>query len=89
MSILDYADHFQGISTSEERDRRTNTTIRIYTPEEIEGVRQACRIGREVLDIVGNAVRIGVTCDELDRIVSYHCFFSYLSRINLISTVGA
>ena len=66
----DYADNIQGKSISEERDRRTNNTIRIYTPDEIEGIRRACVIGREVLDIVGNAVAVGVTCDELDRIVS-------------------
>lgn len=65
----DYADHIQGVSVSEQRDRRTNSTIRIYTEDEIEGVRRACRIGREVLDIVGNAVRVGITCDELDQIV--------------------
>ena len=33
------------------------------------GIREACRIGREVLDLAGRAVRVGVTCDELDRIV--------------------
>ena len=33
------------------------------------GIREACRIGREVLDIAGQAVRVGITCDELDRIV--------------------
>jgi hypothetical protein len=65
----DYADHIKGVAGSEVRDRRTNSTIRTYTEEEIEGVRRACRIGREVLDIAGNAVRVGITCDELDRIV--------------------
>ena len=35
----------------------------------IAGIREACRIGREVLDLAGRAVRVGVTCDELDRIV--------------------
>lgn len=69
--MTDYANALNGIPISEERDRRTNTSIRIYTPEEIEGVRVACRIGREVLDIAGNAVRVGITCDELDKIVSY------------------
>lgn len=35
----------------------------------ITGIREACRIGREVLDLAGRAVRVGITCDELDRIV--------------------
>ncbi len=66
----DYADHISGIPDGEAKDRRTNTTIRIYTDTELEGIRKACRIGREVLDIGGRAVRAGVTCDEIDRVVS-------------------
>ncbi len=65
----DYALHPMGFPLTEQEDRRSNTTIKVYTPEEIAGIREACRIGREVLDIAGKAVRIGVTCDELDRIV--------------------
>ena len=66
----DYADHISGIPDGETKDRRTNTTIRIYTESELEGIRKACRIGREVLDCGGRAVRAGVTCDEIDRVVS-------------------
>lgn len=65
----DYATHPRGIPESEVQDKRTNTSIRVYTPEEIAGIREACRIGREVLDIGSAAVRAGVTCDEIDRIV--------------------
>lgn len=65
----DYAEHAQGFPTSEDLDKRTNTTIRVYTPAEIEMIRAACKIGREVLDIAGAAVKVGVTGDELDRIV--------------------
>ena len=54
---------------SEINDKRSNTTIRVYTPEEIEGIREACRIGREVLDAGGAAVKAGVTCEEIDRVV--------------------
>ncbi|KAI8136990.1 peptidase M24, structural domain-containing protein [Fennellomyces sp. T-0311] len=43
--------------------------IRVLSPEEIEGVREACRITREVLDIAAAAVRVGITTDEIDRIV--------------------
>jgi len=65
----DYADHPQGQSISEIQDKTTNNTIKVYTDKELEGVRNACRIGREVLDAAGAAVAVGVTCDELDRIV--------------------
>ena len=67
--LTDYATHPQGIPISEQQDRRENTTIKVYNSEEIEGIRAACRIGREVLDLGGKAVRVGVTCDEIDRIV--------------------
>ncbi|RYH26691.1 M24 family metallopeptidase [archaeon] len=65
----DYAIHPLGIPLTEQEDRRTNTTIRVYSPADIAGIREACRIGREVLDIAGRAVRVGITCDEIDRIV--------------------
>jgi len=65
----DYADHPRGIPLSEEKDRRTNTTIRKYSPEDLKRIREVCRIGREILDIAGNAVRVGITCDEIDAIV--------------------
>ena len=40
----------------------------VRTPEEIEAMRIAGRIAAEVLIVVGEAVRPGVTTDELDRI---------------------
>ena len=54
---------------SEIDDKRANRGIPVYTAVEIEGIRNACRIGREVLDLGGRAVRKGVTCDEIDRVV--------------------
>eukprot|EP01035_Chromulina_nebulosa_P033327 gene33327-44609_t len=65
----DYADDPIGASLSEQVDKRTNTSIKSYSPSELSGIREACRIGREVLDLAGRAVRVGITCDELDRIV--------------------
>jgi methionyl aminopeptidase len=65
----DYAIHPQGFPVSEQEDRRSNSTIKVYSPEEIEAIREVSRIGREVLDIAGQAVKVGVTGDELDRIV--------------------
>lgn len=68
----DYADHMDGVSESEQRDKRTNDSIRVYSSEELDGdygLRHACAMGREILDIAGKALRPGVTTDEIDRIV--------------------
>ena len=46
----DYATHAEGESFAEKNDQYTEC-IRCYSPEEIQGIREACRIGREVLDI--------------------------------------
>ena len=43
--------------------------ITVHTPEEIECAREAGRVAREILDVAGAAVRVGVTTDEIDRIV--------------------
>jgi methionyl aminopeptidase len=64
----DYATHPMGVSFSEQDDKRS-MAIKVYNSEEIAGIREACRIGREVLDIAGAAVKAGITCDELDRVV--------------------
>ena len=38
--------------------------------DEIKGIREACLIGRRILDAAHAAVRPGVTTDEIDRVVS-------------------
>ena len=43
--------------------------IPVYNEEEIAGIREACRIGRIALDAAHDAVKVGVTTDEIDRIV--------------------
>merc|ERR1719282_1126864 len=45
-----------------------NTYIRQLDDKEIEDMRVACRLGREVLDEAAAAIGVGVTTDELDRI---------------------
>lgn len=64
----DYADHPSGKSLSEEAERG-KTTIKILDDEEIEGMKVACRLGRLCLDAAANACDVGVTTDEIDRIV--------------------
>jgi len=69
----DYANHSQGVSESEVRDRGTNKNIRVYKGEELENLRYSCQMGREVLDVAGRAIREGVTTDEIDRVVHEAC----------------
>jgi methionyl aminopeptidase len=72
----DYALDPAGISMSEQRDKTGHNNIRIYTSEELDGeygLRHACRMGREVLDVAGRALRPGVTTDEIDRVVHEAC----------------
>lgn len=64
----DYADHSEGRSISEEK-MRGNTTIKVLDDDEIEAMKVACRLGRECLDEAANAIAVGVTTDEVDRIV--------------------
>ena len=64
---------------SEQRDKASHSSIRIYTEKELNGteeepgLRHACKMGREVLDVAGKALRPGITTDELDRIVHEAC----------------
>ena len=43
--------------------------VPVKTKREIEGMREACRVAREVLDTATSMVKEGVTTDELDRVV--------------------
>ncbi|KAK4520745.1 uncharacterized protein ATC70_006625 [Mucor velutinosus] len=56
-----------GISKSEYMARSSD--IKVCNAEEIEGIRKACAITREVLEIAANSIRVGMTTDELDAIV--------------------
>jgi len=43
--------------------------IPIYTPDEIKGIRAACKLSRKILDIAAEMVKPGVTTEEIDRVV--------------------
>jgi methionyl aminopeptidase len=43
--------------------------IEVKKPEEIEKMRAAGKLGREILDLAGRAVAVGITTDEIDTIV--------------------
>lgn len=64
----DYAEHPDGIPLSEQAAKHSSV-IKVLDDEEIEGVRVASKLAREVLDVALGAAEIGVTTDELDRLV--------------------
>jgi len=68
----DYADDPQGHPASE-LAVKGSAQIRVLDDEEIEGMRVACRLGREVLDEAAQVIGPGVTTDEIDRIVHEAC----------------
>lgn len=43
--------------------------VEIKTPEQIERMRETCRIAREVLDAAARVIKPGVTTDEIDEVV--------------------
>ncbi|PJK05052.1 type I methionyl aminopeptidase [Lysobacteraceae bacterium NML95-0200] len=47
-------------------------SITIKTPEEIEKMREAGRLAAEVLDLMSEYVRPGISTEELDRIANEH-----------------
>lgn len=58
---------------------RGSQQIHVYSEKELKepddptGLRHACRMGREVLDEASRALRVGVTTDEIDRVVHEAC----------------
>lgn len=68
----DYATHPEGKPISEKIYRKGGT-IKILCDEEIEAMRVAGKLGREVLDEVARVIDVGVTTDEIDRVVHEAC----------------
>ena len=70
IEVPEYATNNEGIAFQEELIKRSGKRdIPVYTDEDIEQMRVVCKIGRLVLDTAHKAVDVGVTTDELDRIV--------------------
>ncbi|KAI9472684.1 Methionine aminopeptidase 1 [Coemansia sp. RSA 989] len=63
----DYAERSDGMSIQE----RTygNAQMSSVSGEDLETMRRVCKLGREVLDIAARAIKVGVTTDEIDRVV--------------------
>ncbi|CAK0845502.1 unnamed protein product [Prorocentrum cordatum] len=68
----DYALEPRGICHSE-RTLEAQTVIPALAGEDLDAIRAAGRLGREVLDIAAGFLRPGVTGDEIDRLVSQAC----------------
>jgi len=68
--LTDYALHETGMSASE---MARTKDIPELSGEELATMREACRLGREILDLVGRALKPGVTGDFLDRVVYHAC----------------
>ncbi|KAK7506162.1 hypothetical protein BaRGS_00002274 [Batillaria attramentaria] len=64
----DYADHPEGVPVTE-RQLRGSTNIKQLDDEEQEGMRVVCKLAREILDVAADAIDVGVTTDEIDRLV--------------------
>src|SRR5262245_31764451 len=59
----------EAVNISAFSDRAENAmTVTIKTPEDIEKMRIAGRLAAEVLEMIGEHVKPGVTTEELDRI---------------------
>eukprot|EP00871_Galdieria_phlegrea_P006080 jgi/Galph1/95/GphlegSOOS_G4771.1 len=72
-----------GIPYSEE-EVKGKTTVKTLSKEEIEGMRQACLIARQVLDEGVRAIKVGVTTDEIDKVIHEACISrgAYPSPLN-------
>jgi len=65
-----YAGHPDGASACENEEKKGNDIKEYkYGSSEFEDLKYACQMGREVLDAGGKACRVGVTTDEIDRVV--------------------
>lgn len=69
----DYALHEQGVSISEKQKSRDAKDIPELSGEDLETMRESCRLGREILDLAARALKPGVTGDFLDRVVYHAC----------------
>eukprot|EP01132_Coremiostelium_polycephalum_P000495 gene495-623_t len=50
-------------------DMELDEPIDIPTQQDINGVREACKVARDILKYAGSLVKVGITTDEIDRLV--------------------
>jgi len=68
--VPDYGSHPDGVSLEE---RARPKEIPELTGTDLETMREACRLGREILDLASRALKPGVTGDFIDRLVYHAC----------------
>jgi len=84
----DYADRDDGRPVQEMQSRQQkHAGVIAWEGEDLAGIREVCRLAREVLDLAHAAVKPGVTTDEIDRIVHDACVErnAYPSPLNYFS----
>jgi methionyl aminopeptidase len=64
----DYADDPIGKSISEEKEKYSKY-IPVYTEEEINGIKESCKLARKILDEAHKIIKPGVRTDEIDILV--------------------
>lgn len=62
-------DYWNTGNPNQQKQQVADKIIPTYTPEEIELIRDTSRIAREALDIGHKAIAVGVTTEEIDKIV--------------------
>ncbi|EFN52273.1 hypothetical protein CHLNCDRAFT_54612 [Chlorella variabilis] len=62
-------DYYLGGYPTAEMESRQQHAVKLRTERDVAGIREACAIGRRVLDAAAAAVAPGVTTDEIDRVV--------------------
>jgi len=79
----DYATNEEGRPLSE-LALRGSSVVKVLSEEEIDGMRVACKLGREVLEEAAKVIGVGVTTEEIDRVVHEACIDreSYPSPLN-------
>jgi methionyl aminopeptidase len=62
-------DYWNTGNPNSQRQQVADKIIPTYTPEEIELIRQTSSLARDALDVGHKAIAVGVTTEEIDRIV--------------------
>lgn len=62
-------DWASGGKPTEEQNSKWQHSVEIKSTQQIEKMRNTCRVSREVLDVAARMVRPGVTTDDIDRAV--------------------
>jgi len=63
---------YSGVPQQEAANRLKSPEI-ISDPTDLANLREACRLGREVLDLAGNMVKVGVRTETIDAAVHNAC----------------